>query len=189
VGGINKIRYKKMKTVAKIFSFLLLSTLLYSDCEVDYTLMYTIATAEKQIDKNIGYPYLISFNSHQDAKKAKKNITLNWLDSRTVDCSNLDNCKNKLSKINNLGINNLDLGAFQHNQIWFNYEDKENYFVLKKNYKKTKKILCDLYNEEKRWDWNTIAKYHSRTPSLNTNYANNLKKIYANLIKGKDKYE
>jgi len=167
----------------------LLSTQLYSDCKVDYALMYTIATAERQKNKDIGYPYLISFNNRQDAKKAKKHIQLNWLNSRTVDCSNLDNCKRKLSLINNLGINNLDLGAFQHNQKWFNYKNKENYFVLINNYNKTKKILCDLYHENKRWDWNTIAKYHSRTPSLNKEYAKNLKKIYANLIKRKNKNE
>ena len=174
-----------MKIVAKIFSVLLLSTQLYSDCEIDYALMYTIATAERQSSKNIGYPYLISFNSQQDAQTARKNLDLNWLNKRTVDCLELDNCIQNLSDINSLGINNLDLGPFQHNQIWFDYEDKENYFVLKKNYKKTKKILCDIYNRDKKWDWNTIANYHSKTPSLNYNYANNLRKIYANLIAGK----
>lgn len=149
--------------------------------------MYTIATAERQKNRSVGYPYLISFNNRKDVKKAKKNIKLNWLDNRTVDCSSLDNCKKKLSAINKLEINNLDLGAFQHNQRCFNYKDKDNYFVLKKNYEKTKEILCNLYKENKEWDWNIVAKYHSRTPSINMNYAQNLRRIYANLIKRKNR--
>lgn len=180
---------KKIRAVAKIFSLaiVILPVYLYGECKVDYSILYTIAAQERHIDKPIGYPYLISFNSAKSAIKSKRKLKLNWLDKRTIDCSNLQNCKNKLSEINNLGIYNLDLGAFQHNQLVFNYKDKDKYFILKENLSMTNKILCDIYKEHYKWNWNTIAKYHSRTPSVNKQYAEHLKILYVKITQGQYK--
>ena len=73
------------KHIAK-FGMLFLTISLNADCLVDYSIMYVLAGNERHKTRNIGYPYLISFNNAGDAKKVRGELKLNWLDKRTVDC-------------------------------------------------------------------------------------------------------
>ena len=134
-----------MKILFQSFSLVVLSALLYADCPIDYSVMYVLAGNEKHITKDIGYPYLISFNNTKDAEKARDKLALNWLDGRTVDCTDLTICKSNLKEINSLMVTNLDLGAFQINQDCFNFENTDQYFVLKKSYEKACNIVYSHY--------------------------------------------
>ncbi len=165
----------------KLFYFLFLSTLLYSDCLIDYSVMYVIAKNEKHSQRDVGYPYLISFNNKEDAGRARSELKLNWLDSRTVDCGGLLTCKSNLLSINAMRIKNLDLGAYQINQKSFNFRDADEFFVLKKSYENACSIVYLHYVETKKWNWQTIARYHSKTGSLNQAYAMNLEEKYSRL--------
>ncbi len=171
-----------MKIYIALFSVLFLSKSLLAECLVDYSVMYVLAKNERHTSKDIGYPYLISFNNQKDALKAKNTLELNWLDSRTVDCKSLENCQVKLSNINSMQITNLDLGGYQINQSSFSFSDKTEYFNLKKSYENACNIVYAHYLETNEWSWKTIARYHSKTPKLNKPYAMNLEKKYANLI-------
>lgn len=175
-----------MQKLVRIFSILALTTSLYAECRVDYAVMYLLANNERHMKRDIGFPYLISFNNDKDKEKAKKILNLNWLDNRTVDCINLDNCKKNLRSINELNIKNLDLGAFQINQRYFDYENLDDYFILKKSYNKACSIIYTHYQETKKWNWGTIARYHSKTKDYNRNYATQLKKRYISLLKLKE---
>ncbi|MFA6195347.1 MAG: hypothetical protein WC656_01730 [Sulfurimonas sp.] len=174
-----------MNKLAKSFSILALSTSLFADCQVDYAIMYTIAKNERHANRNIGYPYLISFNSEKDANRARQELELNWLDKRTVDCGEAAACKSDLSDINAISITNLDLGAYQINQKSFNFEDADEYFVLKNSYENACGIVYAHYEETKEWTWRTIARYHSKTEKYNRIYAMNLAKNYSKM-KGKE---
>jgi hypothetical protein len=149
-------------------------------CAVDYSVMFTIAQNERHPKKDIGYPYLISFNNKDDAIKAKNTLKLQseWLDARTIDCKSLSGCKSTLAEINNLFIGNLDLGAFQINQKAFNYSDSSEYFNLKKSYKNACAIVYQHYRDTGKWDWGTIARYHSKTPVYNQAYKRRLVSNY-----------
>ena len=172
-----------MKVLVKSFSILALFSALNADCLVDYKIMYALADCENHKNRDIGYPYLISFNNKKDAIRVKKKLKLNWLDSRSVDCRNLSTCKRNLKDINSMKITNLDLGAYQINQDIFSYKDKDNYFVLKQSYKNACDIVYKHYRETKEWTWETIARYHSKTPKYNKIYADNLKKNYLKILK------
>ncbi|MBW6487553.1 hypothetical protein [Sulfurimonas sp.] len=174
-----------MNKAAKSFSFsLLLASMLQAECLVDYSVMYLIAKNEMHEKRDIGYPYLISFNNPNDSKKAKEKISdLNWLDGRTVDCKGIDICENTLASINLLDIYNLDLGAYQINQKWYFFKDKNEYFNLEKSYNNACRIVYGHYEETGTWDWKTIARYHSKTPEHNKQYAERLKASYIK-IKG-----
>lgn len=178
-----------MKKLAKNLSILAFSTILYADCTVDYSVMYVIAKNERHALKDVGYPYLISFNNQDDANKARKELNLNWLDKRTVDCGELSTCKSNLLNLNLIKITNLDLGAYQINQNFNNFENANEYFVLKKSYEKACDIVYRHYQETKKWDWQTIARYHSKTQKYNHIYAANLEEKYANLTQIKVKKE
>lgn len=171
-----------MKIHIAMLSFLFLVKPIGAECLVDYSIMYVLAKNERHTSKDIGYPYLISFNNKEDALKAKNTLKLNWLDNRTVDCKSLENCQSNLSSINSMQITNLDLGGYQINQNSFNYSDKTEYFNLKKSYENACNIVYAHYLETDEWSWKTIARYHSKTPKLNKPYAMNLEKKYANLI-------
>lgn len=177
----------KVKRLVKSLNALVLSSFLYADCSVDYPIMYVIAKNEKHANRNVGYPYLISFNSEKDASRARQELKLNWLDKRTVDCSDLETCKSNLLEINSMKITNLDLGAYQINQKSFNFEDADEYFVLKNSYENACDIVYSHYLETKKWDWQTIARYHSKTEKFNRIYAVNLEEKYTNLVTTQNK--
>lgn len=178
-----------MNKAVRSFSFaLLLTSILQAECLVDYSVMYLVANQEMHKKRDIGYPYLISFNNPEDAKKTKNKLDLSWIDERTIDCKDLDRCEESLKLINNLEINNLDLGAYQINQKWYSFENKNEYFNLEKSYNNACKIIYGHYKETGVWDWNTIARYHSKTPQYNEKYAENLKTLYIKLKKEGDRF-
>jgi len=166
--------FKKSFFIFSIF----LATFSNAECLIDYSVLYAVASCERHIKRDVGYPYLISFNNKSDVNKAKKNLTLNWMDNRTVDCKSRDNCKKKLKTLNDLNINNLDLGGYQICQRSFNYKDYDEYFTLKKSYQNACGIIYSHYKETKKWSWQTIARYHSKTPKLNRSYSECLKRKY-----------
>jgi len=163
----------------KITIILILASSLYANCKVDYSVLYAIASNERSLSRDIGYPYLISFNISKEAIKIKKTLPkLVWIDNRTIDCQTEDKCKKLLYKLNKMEIKNLDLGAFQINQNHFTYEDFSNYFNLKKSYQNACNIIYGHYKETGVWDWKTIARYHSKTPKINARYASRLQNKY-----------
>lgn len=172
-----------MNKLVKNASFaLLLTSSLQAECLVDYSVMYLIANQEMHIKKDIGYPYLISFNESKDSKLAKKKLKeLDWLDARTLDCKNSNECVRTLVSINAIGVKNLDLGAYQINQKWYSYKNLSEYFNLKKSYHNACKIVYSHYKETGVWSWKTIARYHSKTPKHNARYAKGLETLYIKL--------
>jgi len=132
------------------------------DCSVPYETIRLVAVAERHIKRDIGYPYLISFNSkNKDIQEILKGFKYERLDSRTIDCKSESNCINITKKLISFNQVNLDLGAFQQCYRYFKYEDMSNYFSLKKSYKKTCNILEDLIKRY-GYSWDTIGMYHNR---------------------------
>ena len=136
-------------------------------CNVDDRIMFSIAEIEKHKDRVVGYPYLISFNSRKDIDKLNIDIKKYFIDSRTIDCQNVDTCKYILSILILNNIKNLDCGAFQINYKFWKIPNTD-YFDIKKSYAKACSIV-ESHNKLK-WSWNNIANYHSGTPHLNRKY-------------------
>lgn len=154
-----------------LFSFGHLSA---KECKVDDRIMFAIATIERHPKTPIGYPFLISLNSSKDQKKAIKNKTLKnfFLDKRTIDCDNKETCVKILSILEDNGIKNLDLGGFQLNYLYWDMKNNQDYFNIKKSYKKACAIV--MSHNKNKWTWENIAKYHSKTKKYNESYKKNL---------------
>ena len=128
----------------------------YLRCNIDYKIMRYIAQVERSIHRDIGYPYIISFN-----KNIEIDIPFEYkkLDNRSIDCLTKENCIEITNFLLNEKITNLDLGAFQLNYIW-NKIAIYKYFVLNDSYMRACEnieSLIDRYG----YSWETIAKYHS----------------------------
>ncbi|PCI30929.1 MAG: hypothetical protein COB67_00295 [SAR324 cluster bacterium] len=180
-----------MKIVLSVILKIILSVNLYSsmefvnECSVEYPLMLSLATQERHPAKEIGYPYLISINLSNDKLLAKKNVTKNyWLDKRTIDCKNSENCVKIYKKLYSLGIKNVDLGAYQINPKFHKHKESD-YFMLDKSYIIACKFIESL-NKELGWSWETIASYHSRTPNLNNAYKKRIQKIYKGYVQNEN---
>jgi len=153
-------------------------------CSIDKRIMYSIAQVEKHNKRVIGYQYLISFNSKNDAYMAKNIYPFLFLDDRTIDCENETLCSDILYNLQTYGINNLDCGTFQINTKFWKMP-YNNYFNLKKSYKKACSIV-EFYTK-KELTWQNIAKYHSGTRKHNEKYQ---ELIYIVLKKNlKDKFK
>ena len=166
-----------------ISSIILTSSLFAKNaCSLDGSILSLIATIEGHRKKDIGYPYLVSFNNKKDAKKIKSKLGSDiFLDNRTIDCKNRELC----TKITNFliyteNITNLDLGAFQINYTFHKMKTKD-YFSFDESYKKACSFLEELVKRH-GYSWETIARYHSGTPKYNYAY---LKKI-SYIIKDKN---
>ena len=154
---------------------LTLSSSLYAECKISHKIMYGIAKVEHHAKRDVGYPYIISFNNPSELKDIKKLMTsigLLVLDNRTIDCKNQQVCIDTTQLLINSNITNLDLGAFQ-----INYESNKaplyTYFDLAESYS----FACHLVSEHVAkygFSWESIANYHSKTKSLNTKYKFNL---------------
>lgn len=167
-----------MKSVAFFIASVL--SLIASDCALDYKILYGIAEMERHTNRDVGYPYIISFNNKKDShfffsskKKKKEGFSYEKLDNRSIDCLSLENCVKITEFLFANKIINLDLGAFQINSKWHKYETSH-YFKLGKS----SMIVCEILTElesRKGWSWKTLASYHSSTEHLNRRYGERLK--------------
>jgi len=170
---------------------LLILGLIYSlsfavKCSIDQRIMYSIAQAEKHPNRVVGYQYLISFNNKDEAIFAAYIFPYLFIDTRTIDCEDSYTCADILYALNNYGINNLDCGTYQINTKYWQMNDYEDYFDLKKSYKKACQII--EYHTKDELSWTNIAKYHSGTPKYNEKYKQRLfKYLKQNMKKDKQK--
>lgn len=156
-------------------------SLLASVCNIDNALLSAIEMQERHAYKEVGYPYLISFNNKSEAKKLKKTFEQlkgEWLDNRTFDCKESQNCIKITKALVTNGYKNLDLGHLQFCYTHHTFEISE-YFDPKRSKQRACKYLYSLKNQF-GWSWKTVARYHSSTPELNSNYK---KMIIANYEK------
>lgn len=145
-------------------------------CSLDYSLMRFIAKIEKSSKRDVGYPFLISFNSKKDFKflGSLKNPYIK-INQRTIDCLNEKNCTEILLDLKEMGLNNVDLGAFQINYKFHKLEEQK-YFNLMDSYQAACNILESLIDTY-GYSWETIGKYHSFTKKVNQKYLAKLSKI------------
>lgn len=149
-------------------------------CGIDYSLMELIAKAERSSKREVGYPYLISFNKGIVYEKYIQHYKYQRLDSRSIDCMNIDNCVSILNSLISQRVTNIDLGAFQLNYNSHKIPQRK-YFHLESSYEKACSILEDLVSRY-GYSWETIARYHSSTDEYNRNY----RRILANIIASKE---
>ncbi len=129
-------------------------------CPISYKVMYWIANTEKSLKRNVGYPYLISFNKKNNMNKISKKFKFIKLNNRTIDCLNQKNCINILRRLVKNKVFNLDLGAYQINYMYHKIKKINSYFSLKESYMQACNILNKLIKKY-GYNWKTIAKYHS----------------------------
>lgn len=161
-----------------LFAILIYALILEADskCSIDYSILYSIKQIERHPKRDIGYQYLISFNSNRDKRLAKSKLKLNWIDSRSVDCLDIINCESTLKKIIDIGVDNLDLGPFQINYKYHKM-NLVDYFSSKASMQRACAILEGLI---KRYGMSadTIARYHSSTPIYKNRYEDKLFKYF-----------
>lgn len=143
--------------------------------------MYSIAQVEKHPRRVIGYQYLISFNNKNDMYMVKNIYPHLFIDNRTIDCKTSYQCADILYNLNNYGITNLDCGTFQINVKYHQMYYYEDYFDLKKSYKKACTIIEGHVKNE--LSWKNIAKYHSKTKKYNDAYKKRLFKALRENLK------
>lgn len=162
-----------------LFCFLSLK----AECNIDYKVLYTIASVEGHPKRNVGYPFLISFNNKENLQWFLQNYNHNnyiKLDNRSIDCVNREICVQILDFLIKNKIKNLDLGAFSLNYKFVRFDNNENFFSLSSSYKMACKILT-LLTKKHGWSMETIAKYHSSTKHHNQRYQKILEKAYITL--------
>jgi len=149
-------------------------------CGVPYSIMYAIASNERHIDRDIGYPYLISMNTKRGKRFARKHYPDLMLDGRTIDCQNAQRCGDIAKKLLDAGVTNIDLGAFQINYKYHPGPLAE-FFDLSKSYAKA----CNYVEKLARdygWSWATVGMYHSFTPTYRNRYAKNAYNTYLKIL-------
>jgi hypothetical protein len=164
--------------VKKIFLLIFPFVLFGGDCVVNYKMLYAIAQNERHKKRDIGYPYLISFNHKNDRFKLKTEHRKWMLDNRTLDCRSQKLCTEVASYLLAQGVRNMDMGPFQ---ICYKFHGKkmplENFFKLNESFAFAKdytRKLVDRYG----CTWEALARYHSGTKKLNLRYARGLKNAY-----------
>ena len=163
----------KIVTLAILMKSLVFSQELYIDgCAVDYSLMYSLAENERHGKREIGYPYLISFNVKNDAKAMRNEMKGEWLDWRTIDCKSESQCVENLHVLINKKVFNVDLGGYQFNYKWFKFPP-EVYFSVRESYSKACERLVQIY-EQYGWTWDAIAIYHNTKDEFRIPYAKRL---------------
>jgi len=167
-----------------LLTILLLELTAKNLCYVHDDIMLSILKTEAHFKKGAGYQYLISFNNLKDKKLVKQSILKKYfIDTRTIDCKNVNLCVKLTKALWSIGILNLDLGAFQLNSKYHKTTAK-NYFILKESYK----IACNYVEKNikrKGKNWYAIAGYHSFTKKHNNTYKKLLIRNYKSIIKWK----
>lgn len=177
-----------MKTLLLIFFCIIFSHANVSQgyilgCNIDYSIMRTIAKQEGSQYRNVGYPYIISFNKIEQIEEVRDLfINSEQLDKRHFDCKNEGECVRILAEFDKKGIHNIDVGAFSLNFIYskdhISYSD---FFTLDQSYKRACSMLNNLIKQY-GYSWDTIAKYHSKTPKHKEKYLMHLIAKYKNQI-------
>ena len=146
-------------------------------CKLKNEFLYAIAENEKHRSKDVGYPYLISFNNKKDAKRVKKYLLMlegKWLDWRTYDCKNKELCSDISEILINHGVSNLDLGHMQISYYWHPMK-LSYYFDFNKSNEKACLIIKDLVSKY-GMSWKTIGKYHNFNDKRNKKYREKIKR-------------
>ena len=171
------------KVLKNVLLVILLGTRLFADeCKVSHKIMYGIASMERHPKRDIGYPYLISFNKKANMSSVKDELAdmnLIILDNRTVDCKNEISCLSAVKLLLIKNIKNFDLGAYQIANLFHNYP-LENYFDLLQSYADACQIIEKNINRYGN-SWKSIAKYHSYRSTDNHKYRMKLQKILQNI--------
>jgi hypothetical protein len=163
-----------------IVAISLLIVYVFGDCKIDNNLMFSILLNEKHPVKNSGYEYLISFNNPQDTQDLKKYYGEYFLDNRTLDCRNLNNCVNLLNNLVKQGVTNIDLGAYQLNYKHQKLKHEE-YFKIEPSYFKACSYVEQMVSEV-GYSWRGIAAYHSKTEKYNQIYRKKLISTYKAIL-------
>ncbi|RDU55068.1 hypothetical protein CQA49_00885 [Helicobacter sp. MIT 00-7814] len=145
----------------------------FAECQIHDDVLFGIATIEGHPKRDLGYPYIISFNKKSDIYKLTEDDRWFSIDSRTIDCLDTDRCLAVYSEIRDLGIKDIDLGAFQINPRFWQYNPEE-YFDFEKSKQRACEILTKI-KDRHGWSWESIAKYHSKKKENNLAYQKRLK--------------
>ena len=159
--------------------FLLLPLFVFAkECVIDYKMLYAIAVNEHHKKRDVGYPYLISFNRQTDRFKLRPEHKAWMLDTRTLDCHSQGECSKIASYLISKGVKNMDLGPFQ---ICYLYHGKKmplrSFFDLKDSFVYAKEFAKRLVKEH-GCTWEALARYHSATKTHNIKYARRLRHAY-----------
>lgn len=179
-------------TILSVF-LMLLSTAVTADdysfikkCNIPYAIMLSIAHIEREKNHDVGYPYMISFNNYKDYLRAKKaglfSKVKDMKNKRNVDCLNKKECTRLVNDLLALKIDNIDIGAFQLN-VRYHKIQTEDYFSLEREYLYACDYINTLVKGSGKWDWETVARYHSSLKSKNVIYQKLLKHAYLKLTK------
>lgn len=158
--------------------FLSFSSILFASdkekiCTIKDTVILAVLEAESHPKRDIGYQYLVSFNNNNEAKLVKNYLPELFIDSRVIDCKDMQTCVLLTKKLLEIGINNLDLGAFQINSYWHKKEKIEEYFSYSKSYDTACNYLEKMVDKH-GYNWFAIASYNSQTPGSNVKYQRKL---------------
>ena len=165
-----------LRKLAATSFFIFATCSLADECTIPHKVMMGIA----QVESGYGakpYPFLIGLNG-VDKKRGKAILNTyqgRWIESRSFDCLDEENCIAAADALIKNGIYNIDLGMFQINHF-FHYkyaEDIASYFDYEKSYAITCKVIEECV-AQKGYSWEGISCYHSKTPSKNRRYAENL---------------
>jgi len=156
------------------------------ECNVPYGVMLSIANVEKLKNTEAGYPYVISFNNKSDYKKAKEMSFFNEVkdvyNERNIDCIDKQKCIKLTINLVESNITNLDLGAYQINMNYHKLKISD-YFSLSAEYLYACSFLNEIYKRKGKWDWETVATYHSSLKKRNLIYQKLLQKSYKSLTR------
>lgn len=153
-----------------------------NNCPVPDVLIETIKLTENETK----HPYLIRTNDTKNLKKFQtilKKYSHEYPyknDNLVIDCKSEENCVDITLDLINSGITNLDLGVFQINYDSFPYS-LYSYFNEGLAYKNACNVVLSKIKITKKWDWETLAAYHSLTSDLNLKYKNKLISNYKSL--------
>jgi len=144
-------------------------------CFIPDEIMYSILLSEKTKKRKIGYEFLIRNNS-KEKKKLFYNIIKKFnhkeISNNLIDCLNKKNCIKISQELIKKDILNLDLGAYQINNYY--HSDNLNIFF---NFDKSYFKACGFIEKnitKNGWNWEAVARYHSKTPKHNKKYIKRL---------------
>lgn len=147
-----------------------------AECRVPYEVMYAIGSAERSLQRQVGYPYLIAANGGGTTRCATRLAGPLFIDRRTIDCGEREACSALAEALVSECGENFDLGAFQLNYRWHRFAFDE-YFELAKSYRRACGFVEELAARH-GWSWDTVAMYHSSTPKHKEPYRKKIVQIY-----------